>query len=609
MLRIILGLLIFVYLFANVDNILYKIAIKNDLSNKTKKENSGILYLLTREDINSLEITHLRDVLKILPITYKFNRFGVIDPFNPNTAIPFLSSPIKIFIDNQEVVSALYNSGLAILGDIDIKWVDHIEIYTQAPSLEVSTEPSLIVIKLYSKDAFRDEGNNLYLSKGNKDTYLFFEKAKIGKYSYYTYLSNDNEKSDYHNSQYRKQFLLKIYNNHSNILAYILLSKSDGFLGFSLDGKVDDSFLKNKVFHFGYERKIKDFNFYLGANFNKNHTYYYETPVLFVYENQPIKKVNIKSFDKVVDINLKYKKEFNGNILLLGSKNRFKNFNWSKIYFDDIKLPVYRHRQDVYTIFMQYSKFLSVNSLVNFGYSFSYFDNDWKIKDQKTKQYRISHTFLKKNFVFKTAFSHIEYTLDSYLINSFYINKLNLLPAVINNIFEDIKYENFKNTFEFAFGYFRSKHYFFPNNKGILVNLDTHMNEKYLSFRYENRYKPFSKFNFSYFFHYIKDIPNVNIYRIHSFVIYNYNQIKKINAFEELVIDKEENSKFYYDLSLGLRYIKNDNLSFFIKGENILNKAKKYNFFSFNPLTNRFNNPISVPLIERRIDLGMEYSF
>ena len=599
-------------LFASTLNeILYKIALKNDLSNETKKENSGILYIITRQDINSLQITHLRDLLKLLPLGYKFNRFGIIDPFNPNTNIPFLSSPIKIFIDNQEVVSGFYNSGLALLDDIDLGWVDHIEVYSQSPSYDITTEPSFIVIKLYTKRACRDEGNDIYLNKGKKSSLVYFQKAEHTKYPYYFYISKNDEKSDYHNSRKRNQVLLHIYNKDSSLILYALKSHDDGLFGFSMDGNVNDSFIKNNYFHLGYNRKWDNFTFYMAADVTRNKTFYYETPLLFVYDNYPIKSVYVKSFDRVLDFGVKFKKEIEKNIFLFGIKSRFKYFNWDKLRFNNMDIPqTSRDTQNVYGGYLELSRFLRSNSMVNFGYSYSYFRNSGGIINQKTNQFRISHTFLKNHYVFKTCYSHTEYTMDPYLINSIYVAKNILKPVKIDDVFENIKYKTLFKEINLILGFFISKNYFFPNSKGLLDNSPKRIKEHYFGFRYDYSYRPFSKLSFDYFFHYMSDIPQINNYKVHRIIVYNYDNFKnRWNVFEELVASKETHTKFYYNLSLGAKYYVNENLTFLLKGENLLDKGVKYNFFSYDPINNKFNSPIKVSLIERRVILGMEYSF
>ena len=403
---------------------------------------------------------------------------------------------------------------------------------------------------------------------------------------------------------------MHIYNKTSNFLLNVNFLNKGGFLGFSLDGKPDDSYIKNRYLHMGYDKKLGDFDFYIAFNAVRSKDYYYETPVLFVYENHPIQEVNVVSDDRLIDANIKYKKECNKNIIIAGIKNRFKYFNWATLKFNNIDVPKSgRHTQNVHTIFFQLSRFLNNHSLINFGYSFSFFQNSAGFKNQITKQYRLAHTYLKNRFTFKTAFSHIEYVIDPYLIHSIFTAKRILKPASLNNIFENIKYKKDLHSLDISFGYFISKNYFFPNSKGLLDNSDKRINEKYFAFKYDYLYRAFSKFSFNYYFQYIKDIPKINIYRMHKVTMYNYNTIKKYNFFEELIMDKLESSKVYYNLSLGAKYIKNDDLTFFIKGENLLNKGEKYNFFSFNPLTGKSNPPITVSFIERRIVAGMEYSF
>ena len=125
------------FLFASniFDELLIDIELKNDLSQKTKKANNGIVTVITRSDLNMMNAKHLRDILKTTEIGYNISRYGLVDP-NMKGFSPFASSNIRVYIDNQEISSSLYGSGLTILGDIDLGFVDHIEIYTANPSFE-----------------------------------------------------------------------------------------------------------------------------------------------------------------------------------------------------------------------------------------------------------------------------------------------------------------------------------------------------------------------------------------------------------------------------------------------------------------------------------------
>ena len=123
---------------------------KRDLSEKTKLENSGIRTIYTRDELNRMQVHYLKDILKVLyPINYRENYFGVTDPYNPNTKVPFMSGSIKVYIDDQEILDGIYGSGLSVYGNMDIDFVDHIEIYFGIPTYQYSTEPAVMLIKLY----------------------------------------------------------------------------------------------------------------------------------------------------------------------------------------------------------------------------------------------------------------------------------------------------------------------------------------------------------------------------------------------------------------------------------------------------------------------------
>lgn len=134
----------------NIEELLNTIQKKTDLSSKTKMENGGISFIYTRDDLERMQANYLKDILKsVYPFGYSENKFGLSDPMYLDSLHPFVSSAMRIFIDNQEITTSLYGSGLIVLGDIDIGFIDHIEIYSQNPSYEFSTEPTFVLIKLF----------------------------------------------------------------------------------------------------------------------------------------------------------------------------------------------------------------------------------------------------------------------------------------------------------------------------------------------------------------------------------------------------------------------------------------------------------------------------
>ena len=203
--KIILTSLLFVTILNgddfDIDNLLKDIEKNTDLSSKTKLANSGVRTIYTRDELISMQAYKLKDVLKSMyPARYKENHYGIADPFTLDTPVPFMSSKIRVYIDNQEIISGNFGSGLALYGDMDIDFVDHIELYYGSPTYEFSTEPVFFIIKLYSKVAQKDEGSKVSLSSGSygANSINFYNSKELEDWSYFIYGSNGNIKREKH---------------------------------------------------------------------------------------------------------------------------------------------------------------------------------------------------------------------------------------------------------------------------------------------------------------------------------------------------------------------------------------------------------------------------
>lgn len=66
----------------NIDTLLNKLAQKDDLSAHTKKENAGYLRIFTRQDLDRMKATSLKELVEKIPfIRYNENSRGLGDPY------------------------------------------------------------------------------------------------------------------------------------------------------------------------------------------------------------------------------------------------------------------------------------------------------------------------------------------------------------------------------------------------------------------------------------------------------------------------------------------------------------------------------------------------
>ena len=204
-------------------NLLNKYQAESDLSNQTKRENSGILYLYTREDLERMQAKNLQDVLKTVPgfnlYKNKYN-FSLLS-LASNHTIPMTG--IRIFINDHDMSSVAFGSAFLLWGDMNIEYIDHIEVYKSTSSIEFGDETASIVVKLYTKRADREEGSKLRVmadQKGSSILDFYTASAVNDDLSYFAYAEGSNLKKD----TYHKEFASQNYNLKSNLQDYNIYS-------------------------------------------------------------------------------------------------------------------------------------------------------------------------------------------------------------------------------------------------------------------------------------------------------------------------------------------------------------------------------------------------
>jgi len=606
---------------SSIDNLLANIEEKCDLSLKTKQENGGVSYIFTRHDLDVMQVKHLRDILKSTSIGYKENRYNIVDPMGMGN-MPFLSGSIRIFIDNQEVTSAFYGSGLVVLGDMDMSFVDHIEIYTLNPSFEFTSEPALTIIKLYSKVASRDEGGEVSIAGGSygSNFYSLQYADELKNFSYFTYISKDLDRKKRYSlddqelgrDANRYNFFGSIYDDKQKFLINISQVRKDGFMGPSLDGSPQTSEIKGDNLHIGYERKFEnniDFTFTIDKLTSKS---FFADDILMYHNRTPVNSFDVYSKGIVYTAKVKHKIETEDNKLIVGIKYRYKKFVFDKLQMDGVELSRYGHdRQTVSTFFAEDDYSLRDNSIITTGVSYGYIANNANVSDQSTTLLRIGHTYIYDDWIFKTFGFHLETATEPYLINSFYAVPNKTLDTQKMDLFlENIKYKHNAHSYESIFGYFTSKDYLLPNSFGLIDNAENELKVKLLSLRWTYKYAPLNSLYASFDFEQICNVPRIGTVEYYKGVVRNIHSFKKFNLFEELVYNSDSKTyKDYFDLSLGAKYQLKENITISLKGENLLNKAYEQSYFILNTTTMTPEQPFSISPIDRKVTLSLEWSF
>ena len=603
----------------SIEGLLENIEKKSDLSEKTKLENSGYSTIYTRNDLDMMQVRYLRDILKYSFDGYSESRYGLPNPLNVGN-LPFSSSLVRVFIDDQEITTSMYGSGLILVGDLDLGFVDHIEVYTLSTSFVFSTEPTSTLIRMFSKKADRDRGGSVKVdvsSRGGTTQNIQY----IDTYNDMQYLVRvsyaDDERKTYATSEKDLNRDVKRYNLIASLRGEtdtILLnaSKSDkgGWIGPSLDTSLDTSKISFKDAHLGYTKSLGDFKLSFAYDRLKDHVLYAATPLMF-YGSTPINRFESESDSSVITTEMKYAKQIDHHHLIAGLKYRYKAFEFDKIQMDGIDMPLYGHtRQAVGSAFVEDSYAMYDNLILTLGMQATQVNNNGGVEDDTVSMGRAGITYTTDNWTSKSFVFHNESYADPYLINSFYVQSAHPKNQVTDTLAQEIKYEEDASLYEFFISYSWVDNAFFVNASGLVdtaLKQSTYLNQL---LRYTYFYGNVDKISLAYKYQNIDHAGYNTTFENHHITLRHQHRFGKFDFFEELFFGRNVyNHQTSYDMTLGLRYHMSDNLSFTLKGQNLLNKAENEYFWTVDTTTFQPTESFGAPVQERIVVLGFEWFF
>jgi len=604
----------------NVLNMLEELRQESELHHQTKKEDAGIVTLYTREDLVRMQAYTLNDVLKSIPFfTYQegsVTTSGIALATKPNTYLP----AFRLYIDEHEVSSSYFGTAFFVYGDMNLGFVDHIEIYQGGNGIEFGSEPSLATIRIYTKTPSRENGSQLQLltdDQASGSGYLYHAgKNEDIEYSGYISANHLNREAiTYNNNDLSKDsdkshFLVTLKGEKFNLLLSRYDSLQDGFLGLGRNkvpsGKNEiDKYHQfvNTSYQFSDHIKVymsiddsssqMDFHEENGYNSGASNDYQsrWDENIykLGLKGSRPIGSLHSVEYGlEYAQKNLKAKKSSYDNMSTLNVIGPTKLDIYS-FYFQDtykvstngsfiatFKLDGYKDNGEADNV---------VEPILRLGYMHR-FNNEYKAK------LFVSHTYLYPTFYYTTTLS-----------GKSQINTL-LKPSHINNFVAEITKSRKNYTAKLALMYadFKDGVFFDPTVKKY-ANSDERSHMLSASFTLE--YK-FDLFNSLYFNIYKgKNSKHIEYSSDTGAVLRLLNKYGRFGLFNEMVYRSAyisaNNTKIDagYDYSLGLTYEYNKKLSFNFKAENILDKAIQA------PTT---RTDISSSM-DRTFMLGMEYSF
>ena len=635
--RLVAFLILFLHSFSyakdiSIDKLLSQYEQAADLSNQTKQESAGFLIVYTRKDLDRMQIKTLKEVIDKIPfIRYNEDNGGLTAPlYSPYQPEP--SNAIKVYINDRELVSPYNGNALKLFGQMSIGFIDHIEVYMGVPSQEFGIQPSWFTIKCYTKEPSREETSLVGASVGSygtKEIYGFSAKS-LENFSYMTYLNNRNlkrAKIHYKNNSLSKNknitnFYGIIKKNSLNFELQASKGSMDNFMGQSLDIDPKDNGTDFDYFYSGIYYKSDSLKAYI--NYSQDRTDHIDSsktilgfiPLPSPFPPYKFSTLHTKMKEKVSDAAIFRSFTHQKNRFTLGLQGRYKSFDFQDFKIGNISIKnILGYNREIILSLMAENRYqFNDSNLLTLSLKY-----DKKYENKEVGNYTLlsgrigyiyhNNNWTSKNFIFVGEASPSMQTL--YKNRAYYHQKRDPKKEKDFAIATQLSYKNNNNLVSFLVSHTFAKDKLYFDGTGY-KNISKKAYFEAFSLRDIYKFDIYNKLIFNYW----TDVTRIqgtsigNSPKYYGVSIASYNTIGKFDFYNELLYKHWEHIKHDgWNLNSTLTYKYSRRLNFYIKGENILDKALRSNYKSINPLTSTTNILNDVNVMDRRFWFGVEFLF
>ncbi len=623
--------LLLLYLFSssmvyaeNIDTLLQEYNQKNALSQKTIDENKGHLILFTREKLEKMHAKTLKDVFKTTPmIYYHENRYALPDPLTSGEFEPYRSNFIRLYVDGVEITQGWMGSGLMLYGDVNIDFVDHIEFYYMTPSFETSVEPAYLTVFLYSKDPKRDPGGKLDLiggSRGYNSQSVSYGEEKED-FSYMVNFSHTNAKRETIDNgtstplsrDFERTQLFSYIKTKDQIFHLQVMKKNtDSLAGMSWDATPLESQIDYLNLHM-------DYGIDLGEHWRAQIAYEWLETDMMQQDNTPLNWGDVHIGDPLYDhrifngeyqnstytAEVTYKETIAEHHITAGAKGRYKHLDSFERDGKDALSTSFRC-ETIGSLFFQDQYALSTQELLTFGISYNNIARDGNIEDDSLVQLRLGYLYASEHWSYKAYLYRNQFALEPLVRYLDLESYEHTEPQTTIGVTQEIAYKKEQQHIRLLLHTMQDEESLFQDRQSGLGK-----ETKYFTsiFKYDYNFNVDNTMNLQLYYAQYRDIFNLDKLEDISGYLSFSNSYENVDFYNGVVWHRNSlNWENYFDLTSSISWNINEDLTITLKGDNLLNKAKKTSQFIVNPLT-REQGFLEISPIDQRVIIELEYMF
>lgn len=602
----------------SIDSMLQEYNHENALSQKTIDENKGHLFLYTREKLEEMKATTLKDVFKTTPVVYYHeNRYALPDPLSSGAFEPYRSNFIRIYVDGVEITQGWMGSGLMLYGDLNIDFVDHAEFYVMTPSFETAIEPAYLTIFLYSKDASRDSGGKLELSVGsrghNAQSISYGEQKE--DYSYMVNLSHTdaqrekvpNRTNNPLSRDFERTQIFSYIKTDEQIFHLQLVKKNtDSLAGMSWDATPLASTIDYTNLHLDYGADLSE---YWHAQFSYD---WLKTDMVQTDEFPLIWPDALGSNvfygeykNSTYTGELTYTKSIGRHRITSGLKSRYKTLDSFENQGQNALITPFTSER-VSTLFFQDQYGLSEQELLTIGLSYFDISRNGGASDDSLLQLRLGYLFSGEEWSYKGYLYRHQYALEPLVryMNLPYYGDVEAQTTL--GVTQEVSYRD-KKQYARLFLNAMQDEGGLMQDKASGLGQDT---QYYTAiFNYDYNFNIDGKLNLQLYYAHFKDIFNLEKLEDISGYLSVYNRYEDFEFYNGLVWHRNSvDWKNYVDWTSSITWNIKRDFSLSLIGDNILGKAKSTRQYTLNPISGQLDY-LDVSPIDQRVLIELEYMF
>jgi hypothetical protein len=519
---------------------------------------------------------------------------------------------------------------------LDLEYIDHIEVYLGMSSFSKETSSAITTIKMYTKNPERESTNvagfftdDLY----SKDIYGY--SAHQLKYLSYLisfdYRDVKHKKLKYNgNDINRDRNFFDLYAQlnfkNSRIETQLIKKENDIFLGSITNKEIDDDSKTSIDYFYGgwfYDSQDKKTSANIYFTYDRSRLYEkgkyavilpipnFIFPVTFFEERDLIRD------EKLLNLNLSRKFEFYNQELMVGVKGKYQKFEDSRTEFNGIDMHLDKNYDEEITsgFFLEHTLNFTKNDSIKVLLKYEKYFENGNVDDFEDIEARLGYIKHFDPFTFKTYFSYTRYPpAPYYLYYNNYVKDympVNDLTESKNTTFSaeiDYKKDGFDSSFLIARDIYediiffdgikyrvdehktKTNQYYFSANKDVFIAHKLRMNLFLTEGDFSGGFqKIYGRFYGGY------------IGLLGSFSKFEHSEILTYR-------DGNYNNDYGINLNITFSYFITNDLTVYLKGINLLDKALTTDYYKTDFLGN-VEYLEDMKILDRRIMVGLEWEF